>query len=106
MYSPIENMKISCQNLLKKLDGCEECPDIEYCLAQFISAVEEAMQIFNSGDIKVEMGTLPRTMHMFSTEELPVLCQGDASDRKKACQHLRLFLVTMDQLVRPEFIGS
>lgn len=106
MNSPIDSMKTSCQELLSILDGTEECHDIEPHLTKFISAVEEAMQIFNSGEIKVEMGTLPKTMHIFVTQDLPRLCQGDSPNILKACQNLRLFLVTMDQLVKPEYIGD
>ena len=45
-------------------------------------------------------------MYEFAMKELHALCQGDAALRRRRKQQLGLFLVTLEELVRPVTIDD
>ncbi|MHA1883203.1 MAG: hypothetical protein ACTSUO_09175 [Candidatus Thorarchaeota archaeon] len=104
MDSPIEKLRYSCETLLNAVETSENGVSIDSYVAQFISTIEDAMDAYKAGKIKVDMDTLPKIMYMFATEELPTLCNCESVDLENIRRQLKLFLVTMQQLVKPEYV--
>ncbi len=64
-------------------------------------ALDNAMDAYLRGNIQVEAPALPEVMYEFAKTELPEMCAGDSSARRKVLQRMRLFLKTMDLVVNP-----
>jgi hypothetical protein len=99
--NPIDEMLELCQALIDMIGGVGACPDLFVMQKSFSDAVDRAMSAYKNGEIEVDIRTLPPVMYAFATEELPVLCQGDAEDLEKAKKQLGLFMTSVKELVRP-----
>ena len=101
---PIEEMLELCQALIDMIGGVGACPDLTVMQQSFSDTVDDAMKAYKKGEIEVDIRTLPPVMYAFATEELPVLCTGDAADLEKARKQLGLFINSVKELVQPRAI--
>ncbi|MFW9849699.1 MAG: hypothetical protein ACFFF4_11180 [Candidatus Thorarchaeota archaeon] len=100
--NPIDEMLELCQALIDMIGGVGACPDLFVMQESFSDAVDKAMTAYKNGEIEVDIRTLPPIMYAFATEELPLLCQGDAEDLEQARKQLNLFMTSVRELVNPK----
>ncbi len=103
--NPIEEMLDICQALIEMIENVGACPDVTAMQETFSDAVDSAMKAYQDGKIEVDIRTLPPVMYAFATDELPVLCHGSQEDLERAKQQLKLFIVAVNELVRPRLSG-
>lgn len=102
--NPIEEMLELCQALIDMIGSVGACPDLTVIQQSFSDTVDDAMKAYKRGEIEVDIRTLPPVMYDFATEELSVLCTGDAADLEKARKQLGLFITSVKELVHPRTI--
>jgi hypothetical protein len=99
--NPIDKMLDIAQTIIVMIDDVGACPDLSAMQQTFSDTVDNAMKAYKEGQIQVDIRTLPPVMYAFAMEELPILCQGSEEDLKKAKQQLKLFIVSIRELVKP-----
>jgi len=70
-------------------------------LEEFVSSVIEAWNKFEKGKIKVSIKQLPRTMYLFTTEELLNEIKNPEK-RERIVKELKLFVNTVEQILDPK----
>lgn len=106
MTNPIDDILTTCKQLICAIEDGKRCADLTDVQEQFSAAVELAMSEYNAGRIKVQLAALPKVMYIFATKELPKLCTGNEESVKKAYSQLKLFLTTMERILKPELTDS
>lgn len=98
---PLDRVVRTCTVLHDLLLSDPSCPEVELRVADFANAVDRAMDVYRAGKIRVEMHTMIPLMYEFAVSELPELCRQGPDALERARKQLRLFLTTMEQLLRP-----
>ncbi len=97
----LEAVRESCRRLIEQLERGADCDELLVAQREFEQAVDDAMDAYRRGEIRVDAVALPELMYEFVKTELPMLCRGDSAMRTRALQRARLFLNTMDLVVAP-----
>lgn len=106
MTNPIDDIIVTCKQLISEIEAGTRCVNLAAVQQQFSEAVKLAMEEYRAGRIKVRLEALPEVMYIFATKELPRLCAGDEASIKKAYSQLRLFLNTMEHILKPELVDE
>ncbi len=99
----IEEMLEHCQQLIDMIDRVGACPELTVIHETFVESVNRAMKAYEEGKIAVDLRALPPVMYSFATEELPVLCQGGPDDIQNARRQLKLFMVSVKEILKPKY---
>ncbi len=106
MNNPIDEIIRTCKQLIREIEAGTRCANLALIQQQFSKAVEFAMSEYKAGRIKVSLEALPEVMYIFATKDLPKLCAGDEVSIKRAYSQLKLFLNTMEQILKPQMVDE
>ncbi|MHA1771057.1 MAG: hypothetical protein ACTSYL_13070 [Candidatus Thorarchaeota archaeon] len=99
--SRIDAMRDACSHLRDLIEQGADCESIGQAQKDFLSAVNEAMIAYKNGEIQVGLRSLPEVMYDFVVNDLPDLCVADRETLLRSLQKIKLFLNTMDLVIRP-----
>ncbi|MHA1740496.1 MAG: hypothetical protein ACTSVD_00205 [Candidatus Thorarchaeota archaeon] len=106
MPGEIDAIRESCYYLMALIENSADCEEIGRAQLAFRRAVDQAMKAYKRGEIAVDIRTMPTVMHDFVMNDMPDPCSADRETLARFLTKIRLFLNTMDLLVRPSDVAE
>ncbi|MCF2137372.1 MAG: hypothetical protein K9W43_09075 [Candidatus Thorarchaeota archaeon] len=104
--TPIDAMREACRYLRDLIEQDADCESIGRAQKAFLATVREAMVAYKNGEIKVDLRSLPEVMYDFVMNDLPDLCVANRETLLRSLQKIKLFLNTMDLVIKPTEVAS
>ncbi len=95
-----------CEELISAIENGDRCEQLMEKQRAFSESVENAMRAYKAGKILTQLPALPEVMYQFATKKLPEMCAADEEQIHRALTQLKLFLVTVQNVVKPELVDE